>query len=96
MSRAGGRVLVVDDEVRVREVLSEDVPGLDGVKTPRRVRQRDGRVAVIRPDRAAAGHLDGPTLLLTLAADLSDLPGSDRSPIEVALEAARRALPPAG
>lgn len=47
-----------------------------------------------RPERAAA-HLAEIALLLTIAADLSDLPGSDRSLIEAALEAARQALPAA-
>ena len=48
-----------------------------------------------RPERAAT-HLAEIALLLTIAADLSDLPGSDRSLIEAALEAARNALPAAG
>src|SRR5947207_7141048 len=48
-----------------------------------------------RPERAAP-HLAEIALLLTIAADLSDLPGSDRSLIEAALEAARNALPAAG
>ena len=42
-----------------------------------------------------ATHLAEIALLLTIAADLSDLPGSDRSLIEAALEAARDALPAA-
>jgi DNA-binding response OmpR family regulator len=45
-----------------------------------------------RPERAVT-HLAEIALLLTIAADLSDLPGSDRSLIEAALEAARHALP---
>lgn len=41
---------------------------------------------------AATHHLGELELLLTIAADLRDLPGPDRDQVEVALEAARRAL----
>ena len=41
---------------------------------------------------AATHHLGELELLLTIAADLRDLPGPDRDQVEAALEAARRAL----
>ncbi|MEK7387622.1 MAG: response regulator [candidate division NC10 bacterium] len=41
---------------------------------------------------AATHHLGELELLLTIAADLGDLPGPDRDQVEAALEAARRAL----
>lgn len=41
---------------------------------------------------AATHHLGELELLLTIAADLSDLPGPDRDQVEAALEAARRSL----
>ncbi len=40
-------------------------------------------------------HLEEIELLLSIAADLGDLPGTDRTLVETALEAARRALPAA-
>jgi len=41
---------------------------------------------------AATHHLGELELLLTIAADLNDLPGPDREQVEAALEAARRSL----
>lgn len=41
---------------------------------------------------AATPHLGELELLLTIAADLNDLPGPDREQVEAALEAARHAL----
>jgi len=49
-------------------------------------------VAALRA-AAAAQHLGEIVLLLSIAADLGDLPGADRTLVETALEAARRALP---
>jgi hypothetical protein len=51
------------------------------------------REAAARRAALAAQHLEEIVLLLSIAADLGDLPGSDRTLIETALEAARRALP---
>ncbi len=48
------------------------------------------------PETRAAVHLGEIHFLLTIAGDLGDLPGSDRSLIEAALETARRALPTTG
>jgi two-component system response regulator (stage 0 sporulation protein F) len=146
MSPALGRILVVDDEAPVREVLTEyfsshgytvdtasngndalatirrdrpdlvllDVrmPGIDGVEVLRRIRKLDDTLTVImvtaNEDVALAretlrlGALDYVAkpfddeellLLLSVATDLGDLPGSDKTLVETALEAARRALP---
>lgn len=173
MSPSLGRILVVDDEAPVREVLSEyftshgytvdgassgdealatirhdrpdlvlldiRMPGIDGVEVLGRIRKLDGALAVImvtanedvalaretlklgafdyvakpfdydyldrtvsaarevaaRRASAATQHLEEIELLLSIAADLGDLPGTDRTLVETALEAARRTLPAA-
>src|SRR5881409_1915394 len=51
------------------------------------------REVATRRAAVAAEHLDEIELLLSIATDLGDLPGPDRTLVETALEAARRALP---
>src|SRR5205809_1386906 len=98
MSPSLGRILVVDDEAPVREVLSEYFSsqgytvdeasnGNDAIGTIRR-----HRPDVVLLDIRMPG-LDEIELLLSIATDLGDLPGPDRTLVETALEAARRALP---
>jgi len=53
------------------------------------------REAAARRASVATEHLEEIELLLSIAADLGDLPGTDRTLVETALEAARRALPAA-
>jgi len=51
------------------------------------------REVATRRAAVAAEHLEEIELLLSIATDLGDLPGPDRTLVETALEAARRALP---
>jgi len=53
------------------------------------------REVAARRAAVATEHLEEIELLLSIAADLGDLPGTDRTLVETALEAARRALPAA-
>ena len=53
------------------------------------------REVAARRASVAAEHLKEIELLLSIAADLGDLPGTDRTLVETALEAARRAHPAA-
>ena len=53
------------------------------------------REVAARRAAVATEHLEEIELLLSIAADLGDLPGTDRTLVETALEAARRALPTA-
>ena len=80
----------------------KDIPGSETIRstTGRGSAQIDlffsWKVNMMQTELYVLSRLAQIALLLTIAADLSDLPGSDRSLIEAALEAARNALPAAG
>ena len=81
-----GRILVVDDEEPVREVLTEYF-GAQGYAVEAVASGTDALAAVrrVRPDLV---------LLLTIAADLGDLAATERATMEAAVATARRSASP--
>jgi CheY-like chemotaxis protein len=94
-----GRILVVDDEEPVRDVLCEYFEGQGfGVEAA-----PDGEAALAAARLGESGqlaeanqHLRELTLLLRIAAELGDLTGPDLAAAESALASARRVPPAAG